>query len=229
VGESFLSEMIRDWENNLPANFRLAYLPQPGMVRLRITGRGPDKEELNSELEKLATALVSLIPDLVFGYGEESPEEVLGRILKEKHASISTAESCTGGYIAHLITSIAGSSAYFTGSVVAYSNQVKVNTLGVKESTLMAHGAVSEQTVIEMANGVKKKFGTDYAIAVSGIAGPDGGTREKAVGTIWIALAGPRKTVTEKYLFGRNRERNIRLAALTALNKLRLLILRNEI
>ena len=229
IGESFLAEIIKDWEDNLPMHFKLAYLPQPGMVRLRITGRGPEVKILEEELKQLTSELVALIPEYVFGYDDERPEEVLGKLLKEQNLTMATAESCTGGYIAHLITSIPGSSAYFTGSVVAYSNAIKMKVLGVREETLIAHGAVSGETVTEMAEGVRQKFGTDYAIAVSGIAGPDGGTETKPVGTTWIAIAGPEGTSANKFIFGKNRERNIRLAALMALGKLRLQILNDKI
>ena len=228
VGESFLAEKINDWEDGLPEHMKLAYLPQPGIVRLRLTATGKDKQSLKTELEQQIDALVSLIPGLIFGYDEEKLEEVVGDLLKENKYTVSTAESCTGGYIAHLITSISGSSSYFKGSVVAYSNEIKTGLLGVQEDTLIAHGAVSEQTVIQMAEGVRNKFSTDYSIAVSGIAGPDGGTPEKAVGTIWIAVAGPGETKTKKYLFGKNRQRNIRLAAVTALNSLRLELLSSQ-
>ncbi len=228
VGESFLSELIREWEENLPEHMKLAYLPQPGIVRLRLTGSGPDAENLNTALDHQIMELQNIIPDLIFGYGEESLEEVVGRILLEKGRNLSTAESCTGGYIAHLITSIAGSSKYFNGSVIAYANEIKTGILDVKEETLLDHGAVSEQTVTEMALGVKRKFNTDYAIAVSGVAGPDGGTAEKPVGTIWIAIAGPEKLIAEKFRFGNSRQRNIRVSAVTALNKLRLMIERES-
>jgi len=228
VGESFLAEKIKDWEDKLPEHMKLAYLPQPGIVRLRLTVIGKDKQSLNTELEQQINTLVSLIPGLIFGYDEEKLEKVVGDLLKENKYTVSTAESCTGGYIAHLITSISGSSSYFKGSVVAYSNEIKTGLLGVQEDTLIAHGAVSEQTVIQMAEGVRNKFSTDYSIAVSGIAGPDGGTPEKAVGTIWIAVAGPGETKTKKYLFGKNRQRNIRLAAVTALNSLRLELLSSQ-
>ncbi|NQT76953.1 MAG: competence/damage-inducible protein A [Bacteroidetes bacterium] len=228
VGESFLSEMIQDWEEKLPDHMKLAYLPQPGIVRLRLTGTGSDQEMLSKELDEKVKELGALIPELIFGYGEDTLEEVVGKLLKKQAKTLATAESCTGGYIAHLITSIPGSSAYFTGSVIAYSNQIKAEVLDVKEDTLMAHGAVSEQTVTEMARAVKIKFGTDYAIAVSGIAGPDGGTEQKPVGTTWIAVAGPSATIAEKFLFGKNRKRNIRLAAVTALNKLRMMIVKND-
>ncbi len=228
VGESWLAEMISEWEDGLPGHMKLAYLPQPGMVRLRLSGSAEDSVKLNLEMDQEIEKLTGLIPDLIFGYGEVSLEEVLGSLLKERGQSLSTAESCTGGYIAHLITSIPGSSAYFNGSVVAYSNQVKTNTLDVKEETLIAYGAVSEQCVTEMANGVKEKFNTDYSIAISGIAGPDGGTDEKPVGTVWIAIAGPASVITKKYIFGNDRQRIIRVATLTAMNQLRLMILKGN-
>ncbi len=224
LGESFLSELISEWEDALPENMKLAYLPQPGIVRLRLTGFGSEKLEIERGLDEQLVKLRTLIPELIFGYGDVVLEEIVGKILNDKQQSLSTAESCTGGYIAHLITSIPGSSAYFKGSVVAYSNDIKTELLGVNEETLIAHGAVSEQTVLEMALGVKNKFNTDYAIAVSGVAGPDGGSDEKPVGTIWICIAGPNATEAYKFQFGKNRQRNIRLAAISSLNKLRLFI-----
>jgi nicotinamide-nucleotide amidase len=224
VGESALSEMIQDWELSLPENVKLAYLPQPGIVRLRLTATGPERDKLEEQLKSQSEKLVHLIPKLIFGFGEESLEENLGKLLKKHGKTLSTAESCTGGYIAHLITSIAGSSEYFTGSVVAYDNTIKTSLLGVQEDTIIQHGAVSEETVSEMAEGVKEKFRTDYSIAVSGVAGPGGGSDLKPVGTIWIAISGPEQHFTKKYLFGNHRQRNIRVAALTALNQLRLMI-----
>jgi nicotinamide-nucleotide amidase len=227
MGESSLAELIKGWENRLPAHMKLAYLPQPGIVRLRLNGSGPDRKKLNLEMDQKMLELDAILQDLIFAREDTTLEKVVGQLLLEKNVRLSTAESCTGGYIAHLITSIPGSSAYFTGSVVAYSNSIKTGILGVQEECLIKHGAVSEQTVIQMANGVKQKFGTEYAIAVSGVAGPDGGTDEKPVGTIWIAVAGPETTTANKYLFGNNRERNIRLAAVTALNKLRHMIIKD--
>ncbi|MEN8223887.1 MAG: competence/damage-inducible protein A [Bacteroidota bacterium] len=227
VGESFLSETIKEWEDDLPAHIKLAYLPQPGIVRLRLSGRGEKMNDLAAEIDQHINGLRALIPDQIFGYGEETLEEVTGRLLKAKSLRLATAESCTGGYIAHLITSIPGSSDYFTGSVIAYSNQVKMDSLGVQEESLIQHGAVSEQTVREMADGVRKKYNTDYAIAVSGVAGPEGGTQEKPVGTTWIAIAGPEKTLSKKFQFVKNRQRNIRIAALTALNMLRLMLIKS--
>ncbi len=222
IGESFLTEIIADWEKNLPENFSLAYLPQPGIVRLRITAKGNNKEKLKQEINSFSGKLQEIIPDLIFGYEEDTLEEIIGKLLIEKNQTLSTAESCTGGYISHLITSVPGSSNYYTGSVIAYSNKIKENLLEVKNKTLFDNGAVSKQVVTEMALGVQKKFETDYAIATSGIAGPDGGTEKKPVGTTWIAIATPcKKVIAKKYLFGEHRGRNIRKAALTALNMLR--------
>ncbi|MCK4406392.1 MAG: competence/damage-inducible protein A [Bacteroidales bacterium] len=222
IGESFLTEIISDWEKNLPENFSLAYLPQPGIVRLRITAKGKNKEKLIQEINSFSGKLQEIIPDLIFGYEKDTLEEITGKLLKDKNQTLSTAESCTGGYISHLITSVPGSSNYYIGSVIAYSNQIKESLLGVKNKTLIDNGAVSKQVVTEMALGVQQKFKTDYAIATSGIAGPDGGTEKKPVGTTWIAIATPgKKVIAKKYLFGEQRGRNIRKAALTALNMLR--------
>lgn len=221
VGESRLSEMIVDWEKKLPTHISLAYLPQPGIVRLRLTGKGANEEDLKNEILKESEKLKTFFGDLIWGYGDDTLEKVVGELLLKKNATLSTAESCTGGYIAHLITLVPGSSAYYNGSVVAYSNNIKESILGVKQSTLIAYGAVSEQVVVEMAQQVKNKFQTDYSIAVSGIAGPDGGTKEKPVGTVWIAIGTPIKVIAKRFRFSKDRERNIRLAAVTALNMLR--------
>ena len=202
-------------------NIKLAYLPSPGIVRLRLTAKGFDKEQINKSINQQINNLKSIISDYIYGYDDDTLEAIIGQLLKQKGKTLSTAESCTGGYIAHLITSIPGSSAYFTGSVVAYSNSVKENILKVKPETLNKFGAVSEAVVLEMASNVRKIFNTDYSIAVSGIAGPDGGTEEKPVGTTWIAIATPAKSFAKKFLFGDNRERNIVRTALTSLNMLR--------
>ncbi len=225
MGESMLAETISGWEDNLPPHIRLAYLPQPGIVRLRLSGSGTDEELLAKEMDEKVKALHSIIPDLIYGYDEETLEEVAGRLLKERNSTLATAESCTGGYIAHLVTSVPGSSAYYKGSIIAYSNEVKLELPGLKEETLSLHGAVSRECVLEMAAGARKKFSTDYAIAVSGIAGPGGGTAEKPVGTVWIAIAGPKGSIAQKHNFGINRQRNIRLAAVHALNHLRLMMI----
>jgi nicotinamide-nucleotide amidase len=221
IGESFLSEIIEEWENALPENISLAYLPQPGLVRLRLTGTGDDETRVKSQVDSEVASLLLIIPEYIYGFDNEKLEVIIGQLLHKKSASLATAESCTGGYIAHLITSVTGSSMYYKGSIVAYANEVKENELGVKHETLMKFGAVSEEVVKAMANGIRKRFNTDYSIATSGIAGPDGGTPEKPVGTTWIAIATPEKTVAYRYLFGEERERNIRKTALQALNLLR--------
>ena len=221
IGESFLSDILEDWETHLPVDLHLAYLPQPGIVRLRLTGQGDDESRLQKQMDEEIAKLKSLIPDYIFGEGNATLEAVVGKLLKEKGSTLATAESCTGGYIAHLVTSIPGSSEYYKGSIIAYSNDIKVKELGVSEKTLLENGAVSEEVVKQMAGNVRIRFDSDYAIAVSGIAGPDGGTKDKPVGLTWIAIAGPSGIQAGKYLFGDNRERNIRRAALQALNLLR--------
>jgi nicotinamide-nucleotide amidase len=221
LGESFLSDILEDWETHLPENLHLAYLPQPGIVRLRLTGQGNDEPQLQKQMDEEITRLKSLIPDYVFGEGDATLEAVVGKLLKETGSTLATAESCTGGYIAHLVTSIPGSSAYYKGSIIGYSNEIKIKELGVSEKVLLENGAVSEEVVKEMAGNVRTRFGSDYSIAVSGIAGPDGGTKDKPVGLTWIAIAGPSGIHAGKYLLGDNRERNIRRAALQALNLLR--------
>ncbi len=221
VGESMLASIIEDWEIKLPSNLKLAYLPQPGIVRLRISGKGELGEELENEIEDQITSLRRIIPDLIFGYDDITLEEVIGNLLVNKSATLSTAESCTGGYIAHLITSIPGSSNYFEGSIVSYSNQVKHKQLAVNQNDLELFGAVSKEVVEQMAIGCKKELKTDYCIATSGIAGPDGGTNEKPVGTVWIAIATPNNLVSKLFHFGEHRGRNIRRSALSAMEMLR--------
>lgn len=222
VGESFLADKIKDWETSLPPYIKLAYLPQPGLVRLRLSATGSIKETLQAEIDKQTKILYSLIQDYIFGEDEDSLEEIIGKLLKEHNLTIATAESCTGGYIAHLVTSVPGSSAYFKGSIVSYSNEVKISVLGVNPITLSEFGAVSRETVVEMAEGVMKRLNSDCAVAVSGIAGPDGGSEDKPVGTVWIAVITPyHGTVTKKFLFGEHRERNVRRSGLAALDMLR--------
>jgi len=220
--ESILAERIKDLENNLPSHIRLSYLPQPGIVRLRLSGSGRDHQKLEVEINKQVEKLKILLPEIIFGYDDISLEEVIGQLLLKNKKTVSTAESCTGGYMAHLITSIPGSSGYFEGSVVSYSNRIKSELLNVRPETLEKYGAVSREVVAEMAEGASKKLKTDYSLAVSGIAGPDGGTEEKPVGTVWLALAGPEGTETSLFHFGDHRGRNIRRSALAALNMLRL-------
>jgi nicotinamide-nucleotide amidase len=220
IPESILAQRIEEWEDLLPENIKLAYLPQPGMVRLRLSAYGKHKADLEKQVADEIDKLNRFLPGEVFGYDDDRLELIIGNILRERNQTLSTAESCTGGYIAHLITTIPGCSDYFKGSVVAYANDIKQSALGVRELTLKDYGAVSEEIVKEMAEGIKKRFQTDYAIAVSGIAGPTGGSPEKPVGTTWIAVATPDATVTKRFKLGEHRERNIRKAALSALNML---------
>jgi len=217
VGESFLAQKIEDWENDLPENIKLAYLPQPGIVRLRITAIGNDLGTCEKNISSLVDKLKSLIEDHIFAYDDILLEEAVGESLRKHQKTISTAESCTGGYIAHLLTSISGSSTYFKGSIIAYANEIKESTLNVTSTSLQQDGAVSESVVKQMALGACHKFRTDYAIATSGIAGPDGGTEEKPIGTTWIAIAGPKGVEAKEFHFGEHRGRNIRRAALSAL------------
>lgn len=225
IGESFLAAKIESWENNLPDFLKLAYLPQPGIVRLRMTAQGEDDQVLEKELKSQTDILYKLIPEFIFGEDDETLQEIIGKILKKKNAHLATAESCTGGYIAHLITSISGSSEYFKGSVVAYSNEIKENILGVSAESLKKYGAVSEEVVREMSQNLLKVMNVDYAIATSGIAGPAGGTTDKPVGTTWIAVCSEDKILSKKFLFGEHRGRNIHRTAITAMNMLRKLLL----
>jgi len=221
IGESNLATIIEPWEDALPPSIKLAYLPQPGMVRLRLTASGSDREQLQQAIGQAEKELLLIAGNYIFGRDNDTMESVVGQLLREKGKTLSTAESCTGGNIAQLITSVAGSSDYFKGSVVAYSNEIKELMLDVPPQTLLEHGAVSRQTVIAMAEGIRERFSSDYAIAVSGIAGPGGGTIEKPVGTTWIAVSTPERTITKKFLLGDHRGRNIRKASLAALNLLR--------
>jgi len=222
MGESALAARIESWESALPATMKLAYLPQPGIVRLRLSVSGDQSEELKEAVHQQCRKLAQLIPELIFGYDDILMEEVVGNYLKNNGKTMSAAESCTGGYLSHLVTAIPGSSAYFNGSVVSYSNAAKHQLLGVPEELIEQFGAVSQQVVELMATGARQRFSTDYALAVSGIAGPDGGTPDKPVGTVWIALASEHGVQSHLFYFGEHRGRNIRRSALAALNMLRL-------
>ncbi|HKC68971.1 MAG TPA: competence/damage-inducible protein A [Bacteroidia bacterium] len=226
IGESFLADKIKDWEDGLAAKqIRLAYLPSPGMVKLRLTAKGSDEKKLKTIVDAEADALYKIIGENIYGeeeLGKATPtfQSIIGKALTEKNKTIAIAESCTGGYISHLITSVAGSSAYYKGSIVAYENEIKVAELNVKQATLDAYGAVSVECAREMANGILKKFDTDYAIATTGIAGPTGDTPDKPIGTVCIAIATKTEVNAQKFIFGNNRERNIQMAADMALNLL---------
>ncbi len=203
IGESFLSDLIEPWELSLPENVKLAYLPVAGLTKLRLTYRST--LNIQSSLNNLTKGLYELAGKYIVGEDCETLDELVHKTLVERGLTLATAESCTGGNIARLLTAQAGASAYFKGGVVAYSNEVKESVLGVKHETLEAHGAVSEETVREMVEGVRTRLGADLAIATTGIAGPDGGTPEKPVGTVWIAVADATHTEAKLLQFGANR------------------------
>jgi len=219
--EARLAEMLKEFEAALPENIRLAYLPSFGVIKLRLTGTGKDREILKKQVEEHVRNLSSIIPDLIFSEKEDTFESVLGLLLLERKETMCTAESCTGGNIAHLITTIPGSSYYFKGSVVAYSNAVKEKLLGVDGKIIEEEGAVSEPVVRAMAEGARRLLNTDYALATSGIAGPEGGTDEKPVGTLWIAAASANGTYSEQYTYGGDRITNIMRFSNAAMNLLR--------
>jgi len=226
IPESMLAEKLEGWENNLPEGVKLAYLPNPMSVRLRLSALGHDPQPLKTKVENEIEQLKKIIPGYIFGYDEDTLAGVVGKVLTEKGETLAVAESCTGGYISHLITSVPGSSVYYKGSVTAYSNEVKQNLLGVRKESLEKFGAVSKQVAEEMAVGVKEQLNADYAIATTGIAGPGGGTDEKPVGTTWIAVAGHGKVYAYKYIFvGDKRGRNIIRSSQTALQLMRRMIL----
>lgn len=226
MGESFLADFISDWENSLPENMQLAYLPQPGIVRLRLTAKGNKKNDLIADVNHEINKLQKIIPDIIFGYDDDRLEKIIGDLLIKNNFSLSCAESCTGGNISHLITSVQGSSKYFKGSVISYSNEIKIKELNVKKEVLEKYGAVSEQVVRQMALGIREKYNTDFSIATSGIAGPGGATDTKPVGFTWIAVAGHDKVIAEKYFFGEHRGRNIQKTSVVALNMLRKILLK---
>lgn len=229
IGESFLAETIAPWEDALPEHIKLAYLPHFGQVKLRLTGTGTDQALLDADLAEQVASLMPYIEEWVFGFDTDELETVVGSLLVQHNATVGTAESCTGGFVANQITSVPGASQYFQGSVVSYSNEVKMNVLGVLSQTLEAFGAVSEQTAREMAEGARKVLNTTFAISTTGIAGPDGGTAEKPVGTVWIACATPEETFTQLLTLRNNRKINIELTASYALNLLRKTILKTNL
>ncbi len=225
VGESFLADHIQAFESALPPTIKLAYLPNYGMVRLRLTGMGNDPAQLSQAIDARFTELKKMLSEWMVTDEDISLQEVLGKLLKSRKQTLATAESCTGGYIAHLITTIPGSSAYFQGGLIPYQNSIKENVLQVKERTIATVGAVSEETVKEMITGALNLFQSDYALSVSGIMGPGGGTEEKPVGTVWIAVGNRQATETRKLWFRFDRQRNMELTATNVLNLLRKFIL----
>ena len=221
LGESFLAKKISHIEDALPDYIKLAYLPNVGSVRLRFSAYGDNRSKLEEEIKKVIIDLYACIGEYIFGEGDDSLQLVLGNLLKKNEKTLSTAESCTGGFLSHLITSVAGSSKYYKGSIISYANEIKINELGVDPEILKTDGAVSESCVTQMAENLRRKFNTDFALATSGIAGPDGGTALKPVGTVWIALATSNKTIAKVYNLGDNRERTIQRTALIAMDLLR--------
>ncbi len=227
IGESTLAEKIKSWEDSLEEKgIKLAYLPSPGQVKLRLSVTGDNEKQIAKDVDEKIRTLRNIIPEFIFAieeYGKEPEtlEKIIGEALRSKKKTLAVAESCTGGYIGHLITSIAGSSDYFNGGIIAYANEIKMNVLKVDEKTLNTKGAVSKEVAEQMSDGVRKRLKADFGIATTGIAGPTGGTDEKPVGTVWISIASADRVFSEKFNFGNNRERNIRRASLSALNMLR--------
>ncbi|SDD49354.1 competence/damage-inducible protein cinA [Algoriphagus faecimaris] len=228
IGESWLSDMINDWENALPEHIRLAYLPSLGHVKLRLTVFGENLEKIQQEVEQQIRLVLPRIEKYVYGFDAETLETAIAKLLKNSGKTLALAESCSGGYVSHLITTVAGSSAYFQGSVVPYHNQFKTEILGVSPDTLQKVGAVSEETVQEMAEGVRKLFQSDFGLSSSGIAGPDGGSEEKPVGTVWIAVSNGQETKTKKLQLTQDRMLNIQLTGVALLNMLRIFISKIE-
>lgn len=217
IGESLLADKISAVEESLPPHISLAYLPKLGIVRLRLSGRGSDAAKLKDEIAVYASRIIEQVSEFVIIEGDVPFEKAILDYMELQGLTLSTAESCTGGYISHLLTQHPGSSKVFLGGAVSYSNDLKSIMLAVPEEIIYEYGAVSEETVVEMASGAKANFKSDYAISVSGIAGPDGGTEEKPVGTVWIAIAGKTKTISRKFQFGNKRIQNIERSAINAL------------
>jgi len=219
-GESFLAERIADIEDSLPSYIKLAYLPKLGQVRLRLSGYGEDEILIKEKIDEFAGKITQRIANVVAAEEDIPLEKAILNIMAKKGLTLSVAESCTGGYISHLVTQHPGSSKVFFGGAVVYSCELKKSILGVKQDTLQQFGAVSKETVSEMVGGALSNFKSDYAIAVTGIAGPDGGTPEKPVGTVWIAVASVKQTVVKKLTFGNKRQQNIERSAISALSML---------
>jgi nicotinamide-nucleotide amidase len=225
VGESFLAESILSFETNLPESIKLAYLPSYGMVRLRLTGKSDDATSLNSQLDALFDELKENVKEYLVTDKDETLEVVVGRLLKDQNQTVSTAESCTGGYIGHLLSKHAGSSSFFTGSIVSYDNRIKTEFLDVPTNILQTVGAVSKEAVEQMAVAIRSKMKTDYGISVSGIMGPSGQTDEKPLGMVWIGVANKEKVVSKVFYLRFDRQKNIEVTANQAINLLRLLII----
>ncbi|EJF99563.1 CinA family nicotinamide mononucleotide deamidase-related protein [Flavobacterium sp. F52] len=226
-GESLVAERIEQWENNLPEFIKLAYLPNPGRVRLRLTARGTNKEELEEAIERNVQSLDAIIHDIIVGYEEnETIETVIGKLLSKQNKTISTAESCTGGRIASLLSSVPGSSSYFKGSVVSYATEAKVNVLGISQDLINQFSVVSAEVASAMVLNVKALMKTDYALATTGNAGPSKGDSDAEIGTVFIALATPDGVIVEEFNFGQPREKVIDRASVKSLEILQKEILK---
>jgi nicotinamide-nucleotide amidase len=221
IGESVLATKIEQWEDNLPEHIKLAYLPTTGQVRLRLTATGENGEQLETEVQQQVEILKTLVPEFIYGYDDDTLETVVGNLLVSQQKTIAIAESCSVGYVTYSIGQVPGCSRYLMGSIVAYHNQAKTKQLGVKPDTLLTYGAVSEETATEMAENVRKVFGTSIGVASTGIAGPDGGSVEKPVGTVWIAYSDDTQTVAKKLQLGNDRILTVQLTALHVLNLIR--------
>ena len=217
IGESFLADKIADWEDALPAYIKLAYLPEAGKVRLRLSAYGADKAQLEQEVAERVEMLKLIVGDNIYGYDDETISSVIGKLLNQKGATVATAESCTGGLIGNVITEVSGSSAYYKGGIIAYSNELKERLLGVRHETLEQYGAVSEETAIEMARGCLAVTGADYAIATTGISGPTGATEEKPLGLVYVAIASREEVVCNRYVFTTTRQQHQQRTANQAL------------
>lgn len=224
IGESWLSDIISEWENNLDKSIKLAYLPSLGRVKLRLTGHGKDLKKVKSKIKKEEMSLIPLIKKYVFGYDSDELENVIGKQLIKENKDISVAESCTGGNVSSLLTSVPGSSKYFKGSMIAYSNEIKINSLEVPKEKIEKFGAVSREVVEEMAKKIRIKFKTSLGIASSGIAGPGGGTKDKPVGTVWIAIADKNNIMSKKLSLTDRRDVNITLSSISLLNIIRIFL-----
>ncbi|HEY1009782.1 MAG TPA: CinA family nicotinamide mononucleotide deamidase-related protein, partial [Daejeonella sp.] len=224
IGESLLADNISLIEDSLPDHIKLAYLPKLGLVRLRLSGKGGDPHQLQSEIASWVLKITNAVSEFVVTEADVPLEKAVLDNMASKGLTLSVAESCTGGYLSHLLTMHAGSSKVFLGGAISYSNQLKESMLNVSEDTLTKFGAVSEETVLAMARGAIKNYASDYSVAISGIAGPDGGTEEKPVGTVWVAVVGKTKTISRKFQFGNKRAQNIERSAVNALSMLHKLV-----
>lgn len=226
IGESFLAEKIKDWENSLDQeNIHIAYLPSLANVKIRLSIQSDNGADSQEKIDRKVMELLQIVPEYIYGYDDELLEAAVGNILRERKKTVTAAESCTGGYVSHLLTSISGSSDYFLGAVIAYTNTIKMKELNVKEESLKLQGAVSQEVIEQMAQGVRLNLNSDYGIATSGIAGPNGGTDKKPVGMVWIAVADKNGVKSKCLQLSNHRERNIQMASYAVLNLLRLHII----